>query len=70
MRSGGVLVYSVCTLTAVESLGVDDHVAPRTPHWSRWTPPGGPWRPWGRGAILLPQWADTDGMCIFRYRVP
>ena len=41
-----------------------------TPSSSRWTPPGDPWQPWGRGAILLPQGADTDGMCIVRYRVP
>lgn len=70
VRSGGVLVFSVCTLTAVESLGVDDHVAATHPDLEPLDVPGGPWRPWGRGAILLPQWADTDGMCIFRYRVP
>ena len=38
------------------------------PTWSRSDPPGEPWRPWGRGAILLPQAAGTDGMCLVRYR--
>ncbi|MHB1138647.1 MAG: transcription antitermination factor NusB [Microthrixaceae bacterium] len=67
---GGLLVLSVCTLTAVESLGLDEHVATSRPDLQPLDPPGGPWRPWGRGAILLPQAAGTDGMCCFRYRVP
>jgi 16S rRNA (cytosine967-C5)-methyltransferase len=66
LRPGGVLVYSVCTLTAAESLGVDEHVACRHP-WLRPEPPGPPWEPWGRGGLLLPD-ADHDGMCVFRYR--
>jgi 16S rRNA (cytosine967-C5)-methyltransferase len=66
LRPGGVLVYSVCTLTAAESLGVDEHVACRHP-WLRPEPPGPPWEPWGRGGLLLPD-ADHDGMCMFRYR--
>jgi 16S rRNA (cytosine967-C5)-methyltransferase len=70
VRPGGTLVYSVCTLTAAETLGVDDHVARDHPALVPLSPPDAPWRPWGRGAILLPQWADTDGMCLFRYRVP
>ena len=70
LRPGGTLVYSVCTLTAVESLGVDDHVARVHPQMVALTPPPAPWAPWGRGAVLLPQRAGTDGMCIFRYRAP
>lgn len=69
VRPGGVLVYSVCTLTAAESLGVDDHVAATRPDLIPLDPPGGPWEPWGRGAVLLPQVAGTDGMCVFRYRL-
>lgn len=68
LRPGGTLVYSVCTLTAAESTGVDDHVADRHPELLPVEPPGDPWEPWGRGAILLPQRAGTDGMCVFRYR--
>ena len=32
--------------------------------------PAVPWRPWGSGALLLPQADDTDGMALFRWRVP
>ncbi|HET8621429.1 MAG TPA: transcription antitermination factor NusB [Acidimicrobiales bacterium] len=72
VRPGGALVYAVCTLTAAESIGVDAGLASVRPDVVPADPPGGPWRPWGRGAILLPQAAGTDGMCLFRYtrRVP
>ena len=68
VRPGGTLVYSVCTLSARESRGVDEHLAGTRPDLVALDPPGDPWEPWGRGAILLPQAASTDGMCIFRYR--
>jgi 16S rRNA (cytosine967-C5)-methyltransferase len=64
VRPGGVLVYSVCTLTAAESIDLDDGAWPVLP------PPAAPWRPYGRGARLLPQDADTDGMTVLRYRRP
>jgi 16S rRNA (cytosine967-C5)-methyltransferase len=67
---GGVLVYSACTLTAAESLGVDEHLAWRHPELTPIEPPSEPWRPWGRGALLLPQAAGTDGMTILRLRAP
>ncbi len=68
VRPGGSLVYSVCTLTAAESTDIDAWVA-RTwgPELVPIEPLGAPWQPWGRGAILLPQTAGTDGMCLFRY---
>lgn len=68
LRPGGVLVFSVCTLTVRESIDVDRHVLQRHPDLVPLDGPGDPWRPWGRGVILLPQAADTDGMCMFRYR--
>jgi 16S rRNA (cytosine967-C5)-methyltransferase len=68
LRPGGVLVYSVCTLTRVESVGVDEHLGRLRPDLEPLPVPGPPWRPWGRGALLLPQDAGTDGMCCFRYR--
>ncbi len=72
VRPGGTLVYSVCTLTAAESTGVDAWLAGERPDLEPLEGPGDPWRPWGRGAVLLPQAAGTDGMCLFRYarRVP
>ena len=62
---GGLLVYSVCTLTDVESIehpvpgGFEPIAAPRAP-----------WVPYGDGARLLPQSANTDGMVIRRWRRP
>jgi len=70
LRPGGVLVYSVCTLSRAESVGVDDHVAAAHPDLVALAPPGSPWEPWGRGALLLPQTLGTDGMFIARYRAP
>lgn len=68
LQPGGELVYSVCTLTAAESLGVDAELARRCPELVPLDAPGPPWEPWGRGAILLPGDAN-DGMCLFRYRL-
>lgn len=70
VRPGGVLVYSVCTLSLAESRGIDEHVEEHHPALEPLPPPGDPWQAWGRGALLLPQAADTDGMFIARYRVP
>lgn len=70
VRPGGVLVYSVCTLSRAESIGVDEHVAVTHPDLVPLEVPEAPWRPWGRGAILLPQAAGTDGMFVVRYLVP
>ena len=68
VRPGGMLVYSVCTLTAAESTGVDAWLAEARPDLVPEPPPGDPWIPWGRGALLLPQAAATDGMALMRYR--
>jgi 16S rRNA (cytosine967-C5)-methyltransferase len=70
LRPGGVLVYSVCTLTERESIGVDEHLAKTSPALQVLASPTAPWRPWGRGALLLPQAAGTDGMFMLRLRVP
>jgi 16S rRNA (cytosine967-C5)-methyltransferase len=69
VRPGGLLVYSVCTLTDAEGPGVDAHLARRHPSLVP-EPPPDPWRPVGRGGRLLPQDADTDGMYLLRLRVP
>jgi 16S rRNA (cytosine967-C5)-methyltransferase len=67
VRPGGMLVYSVCTLTAAESTAIDDRLGAERPDLVPVDPPGAPWEAWGRGAALLPQAAGTDGMCLFRY---
>jgi 16S rRNA (cytosine967-C5)-methyltransferase len=66
LRPGGTLVYSVCTLTAAETLGIDDWLAASHPELRPLPPPGAPWRPHGRGAHLLPHFAQTDGMAMLR----
>jgi 16S rRNA (cytosine967-C5)-methyltransferase len=67
VRPGGTLVYSVCTLTASESTGVDEWLAAARPDLDPRPGPAAPWEPWGRGAVLLPQAMGSDGMCMFRY---
>jgi 16S rRNA (cytosine967-C5)-methyltransferase len=64
VRPGGVLVYSVCTLTAAESIDHDDGT------WDALEPLPPPWRAYGRGARLLPQDLDSDGMVVLRWRRP
>lgn len=64
LASGGRLLYSVCTLTIPETREVDEWAADALPHLVACPPPGGPWRNWGRGAILLPGDAGTDGMYV------
>jgi 16S rRNA (cytosine967-C5)-methyltransferase len=68
VRPGGTLTYSVCTLTAEETIGVDDWLAEAHPSLEALPSPGDPWRPWGRGALLLPQAESTDGMFLLQLR--
>lgn len=70
---GGVLVYSVCTLTRAETVDVDQWLAELLPAASGWhaeeePPVGLPWEPSGRGWLLLPQGAGTDGMYMLALR--
>jgi 16S rRNA (cytosine967-C5)-methyltransferase len=70
LRPGGTLTYSVCTLTAEETTGVDAWLGEAHPDIESLPPPGEPWRPHGRGALLLPQAASTDGMFLLQLRRP
>ena len=70
VRPGGTLVYSVCTLTAVETTGVAESFSAANTQWDALDVPGEPWVPWGTGALLLPDVAGTDGMALFRWRAP
>lgn len=67
-RPGGVVVFSVCTLTGEETVGVDAWAERELPHLGADPPPGAPWRRRGRGALLLPHDADSDGMYVLRLR--
>lgn len=70
LRPGGTLVYSVCTLTDVESRGIDDHMAAQHPELESIEAMPSPWEPVGRGYRLLPHTADTDGMYVLRLQAP
>lgn len=64
VRPGGWLVYSVCTLTAAESI---DHPTPAGFEVVTESP-GAEWRPYGQGFRILPHDHDSDGMTLIRYR--
>ncbi len=61
---GGLLVYSVCTVTPAETVAVDEWAADELRDFVALAPPGTRWRPHGRGALLLPQDAGSDGMYV------
>lgn len=64
VKPGGRLVYAVCTLTRQETIAVDEFACSRLPEFVALDPPPSPWRRHGRGAILLPPDAGTDGMFV------
>jgi 16S rRNA (cytosine967-C5)-methyltransferase len=68
VRPGGRLVYSVCTLTAAETTGVDAWAADSLVGFVEEPPLPAPWEPRGRGALLLPQAANSDGMYVLALR--
>lgn len=68
VKPGGVLVYSVCTITAEESI---DHAVP--PGFEVLGRDDSPclrdeWDEFGHGFRLAPHVTDTDGMVLVRYR--
>jgi 16S rRNA (cytosine967-C5)-methyltransferase len=69
-RPGGLVVYCVCTLSREETLDIDEWAATVFPPLVPAPAPGPPWRPHGRGALLLPSDAGTDGMFLLPLRSP
>ena len=67
VRPAGHLVYAVCTLSNEETLGVDEWARTSLPDFDARPRPEPPWRPHGRGAVLLPSDADTDGMFVLSF---
>jgi 16S rRNA (cytosine967-C5)-methyltransferase len=65
VRIGGRLIYSVCTVTAEESI---DHPTPDGFEIDDTEPSVGSWSRFGAGWRVLPHDADTDGMVLIRYR--
>jgi 16S rRNA (cytosine967-C5)-methyltransferase len=70
VRPDGVLVYSVCTLTREETIDIDGWLVRAQPDLVPLPPPDAPWARHGRGAVLLPQAAGTDGMFVLALRAP
>jgi len=68
VKPGGQIVYSVCTLTSAETIGVDDRIAGELPNLQPRLLPE-PWEPLGRGGRLLPDSFEGDGMGVFVYDV-
>jgi 16S rRNA (cytosine967-C5)-methyltransferase len=68
VKPGGRLFYSVCTLSADETVMIDRWLGQERPDVEALAPPGGVWRASGRGAILLPGAARTDGMFVLGVR--
>jgi 16S rRNA (cytosine967-C5)-methyltransferase len=64
VRPGGRLVYAVCTLTDAETRAIDAFAGSALPEFVPLARPPAPWRPHGRGAIVLPSDAGTDGMFV------
>jgi 16S rRNA (cytosine967-C5)-methyltransferase len=69
LKPGGVLVYSVCTLTDAEGPDVAKRLAAAHPDLEPLDPPDGPWElAKDCGHRLLPHVSDTDGMYLVRFR--
>lgn len=66
VRPGGTVAYSVCTLTTAETLGIDKWLASAHAELVASVAPGPPWTALGRGTLLLPQAAGTDGLYLLR----
>ncbi len=62
LAPGGLLAYSVCTLTSAETVEVDRWLAGAHPELRPVGPLAPPWEPLGRGARVMP--GPTDGMFI------
>ena len=68
VRPGGVVVYSVCTMTVAETMAIDEVVAQERPDVVPISITGPRWRSYARGALVLPQDHGTDGMFVALYK--
>lgn len=70
VRPGGVVIYSVCTMTEAETAGIDQMVAREHPDAVPIPIADVRWRSHARGALILPQDHNTDGMFAVKYQTP
>jgi 16S rRNA (cytosine967-C5)-methyltransferase len=69
LKPGGILAYSVCTLTDVEGPEIAEHLLEAGGLELMGAPEDGPWEATDRpGHRLLPHVSDTDGMYLARFR--
>ena len=70
LKPGGTLVYSVCTMSKAETLGVaSEFEATTSAEYLRLIDKEF-WRVLGHGGLALPQDHGTDGMAVFRWSRP
>ena len=69
LKSGGVLTYSVCTVTNEETVDVVRALESRHPNLIPEKLFHERWRNLGNGLQILPQDFDTDGMSIFQWKL-
>ena len=70
VKPGGLLAYSVCTLSSDETIGVDKWAQSALPRFEAQPIPASPWIAHGRGALLTPDAAGTDGMYLLLLKAP
>ena len=70
VRPGGMVIYSVCTLTQAETVAIDQLVAREHPDAVAAPIVDPRWRSHARGALVLPQDHNTDGMFAVIYKTP
>ena len=70
VRPGGVVIYSVCTMTKAETAAIDELVAQENSDAEAIPITDPRWRPHSRGALVLPQDHNTDGMFVAKYQAP
>ena len=69
VKSGGELIYSVCTITEAETSNVVESFTKSVDGLSPVAINDPRWRKKDSGAFLLPQDHGTDGMCMFKWAV-
>lgn len=69
-RPGGVVIYSVCTMTTAETTEIDGLVAQEHPDAVPIPTTDPRWRSHSRGGLILPHDHQTDGMFAVKYRTP
>ncbi len=68
VRYGGVLVYSVCTWTREETIGIEADFAMVRTDFTSEPIEGAPWNTRGDGGMIFSAQHDLDGMFVSRWR--